>query len=1000
MIHKTLNFAQVLGDHLAQGKLPPRDLLAGPARTSDYIYLQLKPLKDIEHAIALWQWLLRNFVNIKQPIQLIVTGNRASIRLILWVPAQLQDYIENIYYANFSTSEISSTQYDLPSKRRYINFGDEEISLDADFVKNGQYIDPFKDILSSFEIVGNDERLDVVYQCVFKKSSSILWKIWKVTKQVVLPSKEEVPSDDVTKSVFDGKDATQQVEMKLWYHYQTTSDSNKAKLESTLTSVYLKYVKWWSLKISNSVKYKPMWLNQFVNFYHFMSKEYIIPNLDYAQYRKLPAPTNIATLNNIENKNDLTVLWYTDYKSDAKMFGIKREDKLRHMYIVGQTGTGKSKFIANMVRSDMISNKGVCVIDPHGDLIDDILSQVPSYRTNDVVLFDVADREFPVGFNVFEYEREEDKPLIASGILGIFKKMFDNSWWPRLEYILRNVIFSLLEYPGATFLDLIRMLTDDNYREEVLSYVKDPIILKFWRNEFDKYQPKQREEAVAPITNKVGQFTSSSIVRNIFWQSKTKLNFRKMMDEGKIILVNLSKGKVGEDSMAMIGSFIASKIQIDAMSRADIPESQRRDFYLYIDEFQNFATESFATILSEARKYKLALIMANQYTSQIDQVIRDAIFGNVGTLICNRIAKDDAEVMAGQFKWIAQVNDFLSLPNRKCYIRLMVDGMVSDPFSMSTANFVAHEDVDEVKAKVREQSRQRYAMPRAELEALMKAWAEKKFTLAEKVMEKAKAEAKAAKEKLESEKVKNGEEEKRAEKVPEKSERESEKSIVWNVVPAMQEDFDASMRSPENWETIMPEFTGIEVSEVIEKIIDVDVSSETLPISSDLWSSSEKEKKPREQTPSDYRTGWTPDLSWLSWDKTEDKAEKAIETVISPEEEQDADDLRVITDVDVVKPVVVSTAIADVVADTSDSDEFLVDDLVVWQQYQWYVKLKYNYGMFVTVYGVEWLLHKNFVSSPEWVSWKKVYEIGDPIQVTAMEFKEIDGEKRVVWTQV
>jgi len=310
------------------------------------------------------------------------------------------------------------------------------------------------------------------------------------------------------------------------------------------------------------------------------------------------------------------------------------------------------------------------------------------------------------------------------------------------------VILSLLEYPNATFLDLVRMLTDNNYKEEVLEYVKDPILLRFWRDEFDKFQPKQREEAIAPITNKVGQFTSSTIVRNIFGQSKTKMNFRKMMDEGKIILVNLSKGKVGDDNMAMIGSFIASKIQIDAMSRADIPESQRKDFYLYIDEFQNFATESFATILSEARKYKLALIMANQYISQIDDVVRAAIFGNVGTIICNRIGKDDAEIMSSQFKSMVTANDFLSLPNRRCYTKLMINGMVSDPFSMRTADFVVYEDVDLIKTKVRDQSRQRYAMPRDQLEALMKARAEKKFTMAEKIADKAKAESKAAKERL------------------------------------------------------------------------------------------------------------------------------------------------------------------------------------------------------------------------------------------------------------
>lgn len=1011
MISKTINIAQTLWDHLAQGKLPPMSTFS--SSWADYTYLQLKPLKEIEHAIALWQWLLRNFVNIKQPIQLIVTGNRSSIQLIIGVPVQLQDYVENIYYANFSTSEITPVQYDLPIKQQYINFGDAEISLDADFVKNGQYIDPFKDILSAYEIVWPDEKLDLIYQCVFKKSSSLLGKARKLTKQII-GSQDTTPvkSEDATKSVFDWQDATQQVEMKLWYKYYTSSSDHRSKIESTIKSLYLKYIKWGSVKISSSVKYKQMRLNQFVNFYHFMGKEFVVPNLEYATYRKLPAPTNIPSFDNTTDKNDLTILGYTDYKSDAKIFGIRREDKLRHMYVIGQTGTGKSKFIANMVRSDMISNKWVCVIDPHGDLIDDILSQVPSYRTNDVVLFDVADREFPVWFNVFEYEKPEEKPLIASGIVGIFKKMFGNSRWPRLEYILRNVILSLLEYPNATFLDLIRMLTDDNYKEEVLEYVKDPILMRFWRDEFDKFQPKQREEAIAPIANKVGQFTSSTIVRNIFGQSKTKMNFRKMMDEGKIILINLSKGKVGEDNMAMIGSFIASKIQIDAMSRADIDESQRRDFYLYIDEFQNFATESFATILSEARKYKLALIMANQYISQIEEPVRNAIFGNVGTIICNRIGKDDAEIMSSQFKGMATTNDFLSLPNRRCYAKLMINGMVSDPFSMKTADFVKYEDFEEVKAKVREQSRQRYAMPRLELEALMKARAEKKFTMAEKVMEKAKAEAKAAKAKLNEKAaepvIRSRAELTTADKISDK------KSSTADVVEPTK--IETPIPSP----VIAEQNTWINqvdkpTKKLEEKIIDVDSSSK--PVKEEIAVTvPETLSKPREQTPTDYQTSWTPDLSGLTstdvvvapWvgDKlgSEDTSDAATEGSVFGAIQWIEDNQEVAIEWGVATEGSALGVDRHIVPPRDDEntgdDDFTVNDLVIGNEYPWYVKLKYNYGLFVTVYGVEWLLHKNFIQAPEWVSWKKLYEIGDPIMVNAMEFKEIEWEKRVVWTQI
>jgi Type IV secretion-system coupling protein DNA-binding domain len=997
MIDKTLNLAQQLGDHIAQqwwitwfGSAP-----------SDYIYIQLKPLKDIEQALALWQWLLRNFVSVKQHIDLIVSGNRQSIMLIIGVPAWLQQYVENIYFANFATSDLQVIKYTPPTSKTYLNFGDEEIAMDADFIKNGQYMDPFKDVMSVYDMVWPDESMDLVYRCRFKKSSSILGKAWKVVKKIARDSSTwDSPltkGGGVAGGIWNPEDnANQQVEMKLCYSYLTNNAINQDKLAGTIKSVYLKYLKWWSIKLKSSVDYRSMWLNQFVNFYHFMSKEFVVPNLEYATYRKLPAPTNVPSFDNTSDKNDLTILWYTDYKSDSKIFGIRREDKLRHMYVIGQTGTGKSKFIANMVRSDMISNKWVCVIDPHGDLIDDILSQVPSYRTNDVVLFDVADREFPVWFNVFEYEKPEEKPLIASGIVGIFKKMFGTSWWPRLEYILRNVILSLLEYPGATFLDLIRMLTDDNYREEILAYVKDPILMKFWRDEFDKFQPKQREEAIAPIANKVGQFTSSTIVRNIFGQSKTKMNFRKMMDEGKIILINLSKGKVGEDNMAMIGSFIASKIQIDAMSRADIDESQRRDFYLYIDEFQNFATESFATILSEARKYKLALIMANQYISQIDELVRNAIFGNVGTIVCNRIGKDDAEIMSQQFKGMASTNDFLSLPNRRCYAKLMINGMVSDPFSMKTADFVKYEDFEAVKAKVRDQSRQRYAMPRLELEALMKAWAEKKFTMAEKVMEKAKAEAKAAKERL----------------VADKSDKAGQirQEQIIDVVPSVKEEIIISspvviarsevQRNDEAIQWVENESVNkIEksIENKIEEIIEWDIAPEGSTLGVDRHvvppRDDEKEnKKPREQIPTDYQTSRTPDLSGLT----------STDSVIASIKDWDKLGNEAIQWVEDIKETIIETSPRPDLSqeERSSDDDFTVNDLVIGNEYSWYVKLKYNYGLFVTVYGVEWLLHKNFILSPEWVSWKKLYEIGDPIMVKAMEFKEIEWEKRVVWTQI
>ncbi len=382
----------------------------------------------------------------------------------------------------------------------------------------------------------------------------------------------------------------------------------------------------------------------------------------------------------------------------------------------------------------------MCLLDPHGDLIDTVLEHIPQHRINDVILFDVADSDFPIGFNLLQADNEDEKNRIASGVVATFYKLFEHSWGPRLEYILRNVVLSIIDYPNATIMHILRVLIDKNFREEVVNHIQDEVVKKFWTNEFDKRNDRQREEAIGPITNKIGQFLSSRVVRNIFGQPRTKLNIRKVMDEGKILLVNLSKGKIGEDNSTMIGSLLTTKIQIDAMSRADIPMHERKDFYLYIDEFQNFATKSFATILSEARKYKLSLIVANQFTAQLDPDIRDAIFGNVGTMMSFTLGKDDADIISGQYKEIVSPNDLISLPMFTAYIKLMVDGINSDPFSMRTMPLTTPEGSLELIDKIRKQSRQRYAMEKKELEKLMDAWSKKSFTIQEKVAEKARLE--------------------------------------------------------------------------------------------------------------------------------------------------------------------------------------------------------------------------------------------------------------------
>ncbi|NOZ44533.1 MAG: type IV secretory system conjugative DNA transfer family protein [bacterium] len=327
-----------------------------------------------------------------------------------------------------------------------------------------------------------------------------------------------------------------------------------------------------------------------------------------------------------------------------------------------------------MIKSDMEQGKGLALLDPHGDLVDKVIEFVPKNRINDVILFDVSDSEFPIGFNLLQHSSDDEKIRIVSGVVTAFHKMFEYSWGPRLEYILRNVLLSLVDYPNATLMHILRVLTDKDFRKEVINHIKDPMVLRFWTNEFLKRNDKQREDAVGPIANKIGQFLSSKIVRNIFGQPRTKLSLREAMDQGKIVLINLSKGKIGEDNASMIGSLLVTKFQIDSMSRADIPEHERKEFYLYIDEFQNFATKAFATILSEARKYRLSLIIANQFTAQIMDDVRHAIFGNVGSILSLTLGHDDAQVISSQFKDAITPNDAISIPKLQGYLRMMIDG--------------------------------------------------------------------------------------------------------------------------------------------------------------------------------------------------------------------------------------------------------------------------------------------------------------------------------------
>ncbi len=425
----------------------------------------------------------------------------------------------------------------------------------------------------------------------------------------------------------------------------------------------------------------------------------------------------------VENYEEQVVAFgQTNYRNIARKFGIKTKDRRNHMYIIGKTGVGKSTLLENMIVQDIRAGRGVCVVDPHGDLVEKIVGYIPSERINDTIYFNPADINYPFAFNVLEKVDKESQHLVASGLIGVFRKIWADTWGPRLEYVLRNAILALLEFPDSTLLGIQRMLVDSDYRHKVVSQITDPVVKAFWVTEYEKYKGNFQVEAIAPIQNKVGAFLSSFLIRNVVGQIKSSINLREVMDEKKILLLNLSKGRIGEDNSSLLGAMMITKIQLAAMSRVDIPEKDRNDFYLYIDEFQNFATESFADILSEARKYHLCMILAHQYREQLDERVQAAIFGNIGTLVTYRVGADDAEFLEKEFYPQFTKIDLVNLNKFSFYLKLMIDGITSPGFSASGLKPLLPNANHDNLEKVIKVSRERYCKKREIIEDKISRW--------------------------------------------------------------------------------------------------------------------------------------------------------------------------------------------------------------------------------------------------------------------------------------
>ena len=693
------------------------------------------------------------------------------IQFYVWTPKALQSFVEGQIYAQYPQVQIRTTDEDyVTHERQHSVVYTSEITLtDKEFlpIKTFQSfeVDPLAGItgtLAKLEDTNEEIWIQMLVRPVQddwhkaadswarsvkaggfnllgggvgKWMAGLLEALWAPPEQGTTGASANDLSDrDKTRITEAEKKATKlgyQVKIRIAYLGENVSDARLRMQGIVGTFKQFNSTNLNGFKMSNDsfakealTKYKTrlfadrgylMNIEEVASVFHLPHTNVETPNIVWASTKTAEPPAKLPVLTgDPAHDENISAFGMTNFRGVNHQFGMLRYDRSRHVYIIGQTGAGKSGLLELFALSDIFHGQGYAVIDPHGDFAINNMRFIPGSRLKDVVYFNPADTQFPLGFNPLEVTNPEQKNNISSEVIGVLKRMFD-SWGPRLEHILRYTLLALLDRPETTMLDITRMLTDKKFRKETLSYCTDTVVLQFWNVEFASWTDKFQAEAVSPVLNKVGAFTANPIIRNIIGQPKSTFNIRQIMDEGKILVVNLSKGLIGEDNASILGGFIVTKIQLAAMSRSDIPDvKDRRPFYLYVDEFQNFATDSFATILSEARKYGLNLTVANQYISQMQDTVRDAVFGNVGTMISFRVSADDSPILSKQFEPQFEPNDLLQMHNRNFVINMVINGEKSPAFSAKTLNLPPYQDDN--TGRIIEWTRRNYSQPRANIE--------------------------------------------------------------------------------------------------------------------------------------------------------------------------------------------------------------------------------------------------------------------------------------------
>ncbi|MBQ8984659.1 type IV secretion system DNA-binding domain-containing protein [Candidatus Saccharibacteria bacterium] len=749
-------------------------------RTNDKKELAAEQLFASLHGILRDKTELKNSGGVQEHLSFEIVSTGGQIRFFVWVPKILQSFVEGQIYAQYPTVQIHTVKEDYVRKtKNYPVVYSSEIALTENEVLpiktfEDFEVDPLAGITGTLAKLNPDKDEELWIQILTRpipddwhKSTTDKWIqkvksgqksfsflgidwVWLITALGALfrppesgpngePIKVELSERAKTQVAKAEEKATKlgyEVKIRLAY---LGSDQTDAKLNMQALVGTFKQYNSTNLNGFKSVggtfdrsaieAYKARQFNsrgfilnisELASVYHLPHTSVETPNIVWATSKTAEPPAQLPLITG-SNQNDenISAFGLTNFRGINHQFGMLRRDRSRHVYIIGQTGAGKSGMLELFALSDVFYDQGYCIIDPHGDFAINNLRFVPEKRIKDVVYFNPADREFPVAFNPLEISDPSRKPNVCSEVIGVLKRMFGDSWGPRLEHILRYTLLALLDRPETTLLDISRMLTDKDFRKETLDYCKDVTVLQFWKHEFGQWNEKQVNESIAPVLNKVGAFTANPIIRNIIGQPKSSFDVRRIMDEGKILVVNLSKGLIGEDNAGILGAFLVTKVQLAAMSRSDIPDvADRRPFYLYVDEFQNFATDSFAVILSEARKYGLNLTVANQYISQMTDSVRDAVFGNVGTTISFRVSADDAPILAKQFEPTFEEQDLLQMNNRNFVISMIINGEKVPAFSATTLS-IPQTPKDNFAAII-DSSRRLYSRPRTEVEAEIK----------------------------------------------------------------------------------------------------------------------------------------------------------------------------------------------------------------------------------------------------------------------------------------